>query len=214
MSVLPPDPSPLHLPASVTFRTGNTFTSTSYRSSSPDNHSKELSPFFVDEVVDTSHKSSSAMPAFLAPPQPHAGPYPSRPALPRRLLSLQHTSTIASAPTTPTNASPSYPSRPGLSPMGLNAGGGKRPGAPRRAHSFCGDSSASTYALASANACAHLSSDKEVLVAPPLERTLSSMGSKGNQSPPSQQMKRPNLVDGVMAVSHLNAVPCHITDRA
>ncbi|ORX41182.1 hypothetical protein BD324DRAFT_648070 [Kockovaella imperatae] len=122
--------------------------------------------------------------------------FPSRPPLPRRLLSLQH-----SAPSTPKAASayglepctpytamsaladpPSSGNRPGLA---------TRPGAPKRSHSFCGDTSKSTFALASANACGHLTPDKRELVAPPLERTLSSIGCKGNRSPPSQQMARP-----------------------
>jgi len=49
-------------------------------------------------------------------------------------------------------------------------------------------------ALASASASAHLTPDKRSLVAPPLERTISSIGSRGNHSPPGQQMVRPKVV--------------------
>ncbi|KAK6906755.1 hypothetical protein I203_100742 [Kwoniella mangroviensis CBS 8507] len=117
----------------------------------------------------------------------------SRP-LPRRLLSLQSSSSSSSSsssqrvipysipsPISPISpiSSPSLPSQP------------KRPTISHRSHSFCASSSNSTYALASAPSSGHLSPDKRVLVAPPLERTLSSIGQKGNTSPPTQQMQRP-----------------------
>ncbi|WWC98710.1 hypothetical protein V866_005603 [Kwoniella sp. B9012] len=116
----------------------------------------------------------------------------SRP-LPRRLLSLQSSSSSSSSssqrvtpysipsPISPISpiSSPSLPSKP------------KRPTISHRSHSFCASSSNATYALASAPSSGHLSPDKRVLVAPPLERTLSSIGQKGNTSPPTQQMQRP-----------------------
>jgi hypothetical protein len=120
---------------------------------------------------------------YLAPPKME------RPA-PKRLLSLQQPSSRPH----PYPISSSPLSSPGMGGgAGALGGGGppKRPGAPRRSHSFCGNGAATTYALASASSCSHLSSDKKHLVAPPLERTLSSIGSSGNFSPFSQQMSRP-----------------------
>jgi len=98
-------------------------------------------------------------------------------------------------PTRDLSHQPQYPSqyqntiRPSPYPDPAN-----RPSAPGRVHSFCGDSSTSTYALASASASAHLTPDKRSLVAPPLERTISSIGSRGNHSSPAQQMVRPKVV--------------------
>ena len=116
---------------------------------------------------------------------------PARPA-PKRLLSLQAQPSyrpltpLKSTPIDyeyPSPTSPTSPFRPTASPS--------RPGAPQRAHSFCGDLSASTYALASAKCGTHLTGDKSDLIAPPLERTLSSLGSRGNYSPKAQFMARP-----------------------
>lgn len=112
----------------------------------------------------------------------------SRP-VPHRLHSLQtiHSHSTPSPPfgvqTTPTDyayalGSSSGPKR-------------QRPGAPSRSHSFCGDSSASTYALASASAGGHLSMDKRILVAPPLERTISSLGLRGNVASAHTTMTKP-----------------------
>ncbi|WWD20596.1 hypothetical protein CI109_105072 [Kwoniella shandongensis] len=114
--------------------------------------------------------------------------------IPRRLLSLQNPSSRpvpypSSTPSSP-NLSPTDSSS-GKSPTSSTASSNKRPGAPRRSHSFCASGQNTTFALASTSSSSHLSPDKKVLVAPPLERTLSSIGSKGNQSPPSQQMQRP-----------------------
>ncbi|CAD6569404.1 MAG: hypothetical protein TREMPRED_005217 [Tremellales sp. Tagirdzhanova-0007] len=78
----------------------------------------------------------------------------------------------------------------------------RRPGGPQRAHSFCGNSSTSTYALASTCNSSHLTPDKRQLVAPPLERTLSSTGSRGNHSSPAQQMARPKIVQMERYPSH------------
>ncbi|ORY35670.1 hypothetical protein BCR39DRAFT_555808 [Naematelia encephala] len=108
--------------------------------------------------------------SYLTPPSME------RPAA-RRLYSLQ--------PQTRHSPYPSPTSSPTFAP--------KRPGAPKRAHSFCGDASSHTYALAATSSCTHLTPDKRALVAPPLERTLSSIGVRGNTSPPSQQMSRPAL---------------------
>ncbi|GFZ48224.1 hypothetical protein JCM24511_05972 [Saitozyma sp. JCM 24511] len=126
--------------------------------------------------------SMTSTSVYLAPPKME------RPA-PKRLLSLQQPSSRPH----PYPISSSPLSSPGMGGGGVLGGGGppKRPGAPRRSHSFCGNGAATTYALASASSCSHLSSDKKHLVAPPLERTLSSIGSSGNFSPFSQQMSRP-----------------------
>lgn len=86
-----------------------------------------------------------------------------------------------------TRSGPSSPTLLG----GGSAAALRRPGAPRRAHSFCGDASTSTFALASASAAAHLSANKLTLVAPPLERSLSSMG--GRIVPGGMTMIRPGI---------------------
>lgn len=112
----------------------------------------------------------------------------SRP-VPHRLHSLQtiHSHSTPSTPfgvqTTPTDYTYSLGSSSGPKCQ--------RPGAPSRSHSFCGDSSASTYALASASAGGHLSTDKRILVAPPLERTISSLGLKGNVASAHALMTKP-----------------------
>ena len=139
----------------------------------------------------------------------------SRP-LPKRLHTLQHTPSYG--PLTPLPATPHGYSYPSLlssptSPTSPTPAG--RPGAPKRSHSFCGDSSASTYALASASSASHLSEDKKVLVAPPLERTISSIGNRGNFSPPEQQMKRPFLLDARSRPSRSGVSPLSaLTDGA
>ncbi|WWC65161.1 uncharacterized protein I303_107775 [Kwoniella dejecticola CBS 10117] len=125
----------------------------------------------------------------------------SRP-LPRRLLSLQsgYTSTTNTSPNGSSTRSSPYQIPSPISPISpispsspitvgtLNRP--KRPNMSHRSHSFCASTSKPTYALSSASH-SNLSPDKTVLVAPPLERTISSIGSKGNHSPPSQQMQRP-----------------------
>lgn len=75
---------------------------------------------------------------------------PPRP-MPKRLLSLQP------------RPSPYASSKP------------QRPGSMKRAHSFCANTPNSTYALASTST-SYLTEDKKGLIAPKLERTLSSMG--------------------------------------
>ncbi|OCF45707.1 hypothetical protein I317_00610 [Kwoniella heveanensis CBS 569] len=153
----------------------------------------------------TSHRSYSPQPS----PAPFLTPNPfeeiSRP-LPKRLLSLQNPTRpspyaypfpspgLSPSPSSSSNSSPS--SRPTLggsvSPgPGVSRPSLKRPGVPHRSHSFCASGNNTTFALASASASSNLSPDKTILVAPPLERTLSSIGSRGNCSPPSQQMQRP-----------------------
>lgn len=125
-------------------------------------------------------------------------PQPTRP-IPKRLFTLQPESLLSAIPTvlltTPvdyTYPSSAFPSQPlSSSTSRTPALPPSRPCAPKRSHSFCGDASTSNYALASANACAHLSADKRKLVAPPLERTLSSIGYQGNPGQPGQQMSRP-----------------------
>ncbi|WVQ95523.1 hypothetical protein IAU59_002620 [Kwoniella sp. CBS 9459] len=119
-----------------------------------------------------------------ARPSPYAYPFPSSAhsssASPG--ISVSAHSTLTSRPTLGGSVTPGVgPQRPGLS----------RPGVPHRSHSFCASGSNTTYALASASAASNLSPNKKILVAPPLERTLSSIGSRGNCSPPSQQMQRP-----------------------
>ncbi|KIR51493.1 hypothetical protein I315_05974 [Cryptococcus gattii Ru294] len=66
-----------------------------------------------------------------------------------------------------------------------------RPGPPKRTHSFCATDPTSTYALASTSSATHLSPDKRFIIAPPLERTLSSLGAVGDRTSPRQQMARP-----------------------
>ncbi|WRT70570.1 uncharacterized protein IL334_007568 [Kwoniella shivajii] len=157
-----------------------------------------------------SRRSYSSSPA--ASPAPFLTPNPfdntstfSRP-LPRRLLSLQPTRPSPYPITSPISplVSPISPisSATILNPTssGIGNGNGKgrpglgkssgRPGISHRSHSFCASGNNSTYALASAPS-KHLSPDKKILVAPPLERTISSLGSRGNCSPPTQQMQRP-----------------------
>ncbi|WVW80962.1 hypothetical protein I302_102953 [Kwoniella bestiolae CBS 10118] len=138
----------------------------------------------------------------------------SRP-LPRRLLSLQsstpNTSRVSPysipspiSPISPISpASPSLPSKP------------KRPTISHRSHSFCASTSNATYALASAPSSGHLSPDKRVLVAPPLERTLSSIGQKGNTSPPTQQMSRPvGMGMGMVDIENINLQRTPTRNRA
>ncbi|ODO10401.1 hypothetical protein I350_00996 [Cryptococcus amylolentus CBS 6273] len=109
-------------------------------------------------------------------------PHPGRSAL-HRLTTQQRPSSPRASPYPSPSPSPSPPgvSRPGMS---------RRPGPPRRTHSFCATEQ-QTFALASASTSSHLSPDKACIVAPPLERTLSSIGSKGNMSSPEQRMARP-----------------------
>ncbi|WWC92168.1 uncharacterized protein L201_007122 [Kwoniella dendrophila CBS 6074] len=132
--------------------------------------------------------------------------------LPRRLLSLQSTSINSNtsirsspyqiptpsispiSPISPINissSSSSSSSSPSISGSGNGGCKPKRPNMNHRSNSFCATGSNSTYALACAPKSGHLSPDKRILVAPPLERTISSIGLKGNHSPPSQQMQRP-----------------------
>ncbi|WVF67962.1 hypothetical protein IAT40_002724 [Kwoniella sp. CBS 6097] len=157
----------------------------------------------------TSRRSYSPQPS----PAPFLTPNPfeetSRP-LPKRLLSLQGPArpspyaypfpspSLASNPIPTVNASTSSNTSPANRPSlggsvtpGAQRPGLKRPGVPHRSHSFCASGNNTTFALASASASSNLSPDKKILVAPPLERTLSSIGSRGNCSPPSQQMQRP-----------------------
>lgn len=94
-----------------------------------------------------------------------------------RLLSSQTYVRISPYP----SPSPSPPPRTG--PI--------RPGPPKRSHSFYATDPTSTYALASASSATHLSPDKRFIVAPPLERTLSSLGPVGDRTPPRQQNARP-----------------------
>ena len=140
--------------------------------------------------------------------------------VPHRVLSYQHQSplrelsglnTFAQTPPAalsqqtsycssyPSPTSPFSPSSPKTSTYnGLKP---KRPGPPSRSHSFCGDGSATTYALASVKAGSFLSPDKTTLVASKLERTISSFGNShtsraSNELPlfPScSQMVRPPL---------------------
>ncbi|OXB39412.1 hypothetical protein LQV05_000735 [Cryptococcus neoformans] len=80
---------------------------------------------------------------------------------------------------------------PSLSPSPPPRTGPIRPGPPKHSHSFYATDPTSTYALASASSATHLSSDKRFIVAPPLERTLSSLGPVGDRTPPRQQNARP-----------------------
>ncbi|KAL7422643.1 hypothetical protein Q5752_001934 [Cryptotrichosporon argae] len=58
----------------------------------------------------------------------------------------------------------------------------RRPGPPLRSTSFCAPARGYTYALASGGTHANMSPEKKRLVAPALERTLSSLGVEGNPS--------------------------------
>lgn len=112
---------------------------------------------------------------YLAPPL-----QPVRP-LPRRHVSLQEASTSAShESSTPlkytSSRSEGQYSRTHLNDITNSTP--KRP-VPKRAHSFCASSPHSTYALASTSS-QHLNGARTGLVAPPLERTLSSLGCVGN----------------------------------
>lgn len=115
-------------------------------------------------------------------------PPPMTRPVPKRLLSLQNRPAPYSNPSSLSAASPTPAS--GSSQL-------KRPGGMKRSHSFCAASPNTPYALASTSSCSHLSADKQTLVAPPLERTLSSMGSRGNHS--TDRMVRP-----VLSESHQN----------
>ncbi|WVQ85873.1 hypothetical protein IAT38_008041 [Cryptococcus sp. DSM 104549] len=147
-------------------------------------------------MTTTAHRrSSSPSPTPMSrraySPLPSPTPFltpPSERPIPRRLLSLQ----TSSRPQPYPSPSPSPP------PIPSHAfGGPKRPSAPRRSHSFCASGPNSTYALASASPAGHLTPDKRAIVAPPLERTLSSIGSRGNCSPTEQQMQRPLPDEGM-----------------
>ncbi|KAK4688633.1 hypothetical protein P7C73_g1476, partial [Tremellales sp. Uapishka_1] len=88
---------------------------------------------------------------------------------------------VASSSTTPpllasTKRAPPLQTSGRASPYACSAAPPRRPGAPRRMTSFCGDSSANTYALACTTSASHLSSDKTMLVAVPMERTMASIG--------------------------------------
>ncbi|WVQ70517.1 hypothetical protein IAR50_000036 [Cryptococcus sp. DSM 104548] len=116
-------------------------------------------------------------------PSPTGSPF----LIPPSMRPAPHRRTIQ-RPSSP-RASP-YPSPSPSPPGGARPGMVRRPGPPRRTHSFCATEQ-QTFALASASSSSHLSPDKASIVAPPLERTLSSIGSKGNMSSPEQRMVRP-----------------------
>ncbi|WVR08494.1 hypothetical protein IAU60_005549 [Kwoniella sp. DSM 27419] len=146
----------------------------------------------------TSAPSGRSSPSFKPCPAPFltSNPFESSRPLPRRLTSLQPArskpypgSAGTSRAPSPTLSTPST----GRSTPGGGSGPPKRPGAPHRSHSFCATTSNTTYALASATSGCNLSKDKRVLVAPPLERTVSSIGSRDNRLPPAHQMHRPVL---------------------
>ncbi|KAK8850414.1 hypothetical protein IAR55_004332 [Kwoniella newhampshirensis] len=146
-----------------------------------------------------SRPSYSPLPSpapFLTPPiyeSSSAWSSTSRRRSPTNNTSTRPTPYPSTSPNSPTLPTPSSPSSITGSASTARGVGVQRPGAPRRAHSFCASGQNTTYALASACSSSHLSSDKKVLVAPPLERTLSSIGSRGNNSPPNQQMSRPGI---------------------
>ncbi|RXK41759.1 hypothetical protein M231_00994 [Tremella mesenterica] len=80
---------------------------------------------------------------------------------------------------------------------------------PKRSHSFCGDASTTTYALASTPS-RYLSEDKNNIIAPPLERTLTSLGRpKGDYRRPnfSPQNKTCTMMESGFNSSSYNHVP-------